>query len=207
MTAYALPDLPYPYDALEPHIDARTMEIHHTKHHQSYVNKLNATIEAYEDLTTFDSVHELLNNFGKVPHALKTAVRNHGGGHSNHSIFWTIMGPSAGGEPSGDIASAIDDDFGSFEQFRYKLTDQATNLFGSGWAWLTLNKTGHLEVIQCSNQDSPYIEGSVPILGIDVWEHAYYLKHQNNRPMYIEAWWNAVDWNAVDARYRAARSS
>jgi len=201
--AYSLPDLPYDYSALEPHIDAKTMEIHHTKHHQTYVDKLNAAIEGNDSLQ-YDHVDELLKNFDSVPEDVKTPVRNHGGGHSNHTLFWTIMGPDAGGEPSGEIASAIDDAFGSFKEFRDKFNTAATNHFGSGWAWLVLD-AGKADVISLPNQDSPLMQGKVPLLGLDVWEHAYYLKYQNKRPDYIEAWWNVVNWDAVNERLTAAR--
>lgn len=202
MAAYSLPDVPYDYSALEPHIDARTMDIHHTKHHQTYVDKLNAAIEGHDDLA-FDSVHDLMKGFDRVPEDIKTPVRNHGGGHSNHSIFWTIIGPGGGGDPTGDIADAIDTTFGSFKEFQDLFNDKATTLFGSGWAWLA-SKGGNLEVIQCANQDSPYISGYEPILGIDVWEHAYYLKYQNKRPDYISAWWNTVNWDEVNNRLKQA---
>jgi Fe-Mn family superoxide dismutase len=195
---YQLPDLPYDYSALEPHIDARTMEIHHTKHHKTYVDKLNAAIEGHSDLE-YDNVDDLLKNFDKVPEDIKGAVRNHGGGHSNHSLFWTIMGPDGGGEPSGNVASAIDDAFGSFKEFRDKFNTAATNHFGSGWAWL-VSDGGKLDVISLPNQDSPLITGKTPILGLDVWEHAYYLKYQNKRPDYIEAWWNTINWSGVEQR-------
>jgi Fe-Mn family superoxide dismutase len=195
---YQLPDLPYDYSALEPHIDARTMEIHHTKHHKTYVDKLNAAIEGHSDLE-YDNVDDLLKNFDKVPEDIKGAVRNHGGGHSNHSLFWTIMGPDGGGEPSGNVASAIDESFGSFKEFRDKFNAAATNHFGSGWAWL-VSDGGKLDVISLPNQDSPLITGKTPILGLDVWEHAYYLKYQNKRPDYIEAWWNTINWSGVGQR-------
>ncbi len=201
--AYPLPDLPYDYSALEPHIDAKTMEIHHTKHHQTYVDKLNAAIEGKDNLQ-YDHVDELLKNFDAVPEDVKTPVRNHGGGHSNHTLFWSIMGPDAGGDPSGDVASAIDDAFGSFKEFRDKFNTAATNHFGSGWAWLVLD-AGRLDVISLPNQDSPLMQGKVPILGLDVWEHAYYLKYQNKRPDYIEAWWNVVNWDAVNQRLTSAK--
>lgn len=201
--AYSLPDLPYDYSALEPHIDARTMEIHHTKHHQTYVDKLNAAIEGKDGLQ-YDNVDDLLKNFDSVPEDVKTPVRNHGGGHSNHTLFWSIMGPDGGGEPSGDVASAIDDAFGSFKEFREKFNTAATNHFGSGWAWL-VQDAGKVDVISLPNQDSPLIQGKVPLLGLDVWEHAYYLKYQNKRPDYIEAWWNVVNWDAVNQRLTAAR--
>jgi superoxide dismutase, Fe-Mn family len=195
---YQLPDLPYDYSALEPHIDARTMEIHHTKHHKTYVDKLNAAIEGHSDLE-YDNVDDLLKNFDKVPEDIKGPVRNHGGGHSNHSLFWTVMGPDGGGEPSGNVASAIDDAFGSYKEFHDKFTTAATNHFGSGWAWLVLDG-GKLDVISLPNQDSPLITGKTPILGLDVWEHAYYLKYQNKRPDYIEAWWNTINWSGVEQR-------
>jgi Fe-Mn family superoxide dismutase len=199
---YQLPDLPYDYSALEPHIDVRTMEIHHTKHHKTYVDKLNAAIEGHSDLE-YDNVDDLLKNFDKVPEDIKGPVRNHGGGHSNHSLFWTIMGPDSGGEPSGNVASAIDDAFGSFKEFRDKFNTAATNQFGSGWAWL-VSDGGKLDVISLPNQDSPFITGKTPILGLDVWEHAYYLKYQNKRPDYIEAWWNTVNWSGVEQRLNQA---
>ncbi|MEA2508487.1 MAG: superoxide dismutase, Fe-Mn family [Actinomycetota bacterium] len=195
---YQLPDLPYDYSALEPHIDARTMEIHHTKHHKTYVDKLNAAIDGHSDLE-YDNVDDLLKNFDKVPEDIKGAVRNHGGGHSNHSLFWTIMGPDGGGEPSGNVASAIDDAFGSFKEFRDKFGAAATNQFGSGWAWL-VSDGGKLDVNSLPNQDSPLMSGKTPILGLDVWEHAYYLKYQNKRPDYIEAWWNTINWSGVERR-------
>ncbi|MDP9233015.1 MAG: superoxide dismutase [Actinomycetota bacterium] len=195
---YQLPDLPYDYSALEPHIDARTMEIHHTKHHKTYVDKLNAAIEGHSDLE-YDNVDDLLKNFDKVPEDIKGPVRNHGGGHSNHSLFWTVMGPDGGGEPSGNVASAIDDAFGSYKEFQDKFTTAATNQFGSGWAWLVLDG-GKLDVISLPNQDSPLLTGKTPILGLDVWEHAYYLKYQNKRPDYIEAWWNTINWSGVEQR-------
>jgi superoxide dismutase, Fe-Mn family len=201
--AYSLPDLPYDYSALEPHIDARTMEIHHTKHHQTYVDKLNAAIEGRSDLQ-YDNVDDLLKNFDSVPEDVKTPVRNHGGGHSNHSLFWTIMAPDAGGEPTGDVAAAIDEAFGSFKEFQEKFNATATNHFGSGWAWLVLDG-GKLDVINLPNQDSPLMTGKTPVLGLDVWEHAYYLKYQNKRPDYIEAWWNVVNWDAVNQRLTQAR--
>ena len=198
---YSLPDLPYDYSALEPHIDAKTMEIHHTKHHQTYVDKLNAAIEGTGLDEKYPSVHDLVKNFGDVPEDKKKMVRNHGGGHSNHSIFWEVMAKDAGGDPTGDIADAINAGFGSFKEFREKFTGDATNHFGSGWAWLAL-KGGNLEVITCPNQDSPYMDGYTPLVGIDVWEHAYYLKYQNKRPDYIEAWWNTINWDEVNNRFK-----
>ena len=201
MATYSLPSLPYDYSALEPHIDAKTMEIHHTKHHQTYVDKLNAAVEGHEVPT---SVDELLRQFNGLPADIQGAVRNHGGGHSNHSLFWQIIGPDGGGEPTGDVASAIDDGFGSFKEFRDKFSAAATNQFGSGWAWLIVDGS-NLDVISLPNQDSPLMEGKTPILGLDVWEHAYYLKYQNKRPDYIEAWWNVINWSEVDNRFKAAR--
>jgi len=201
---YSLPDLPYDYSALEPHIDAQTMEIHHTKHHQTYVDKLNGAIEGSGLDEKYPNVDDLVKNISEIgdENTMKM-VRNHGGGHSNHSIFWTIMSSDGGGEPSGDIASALDDGFGSFKEFREKFTTTATNHFGSGWAWL-VSKGGKLDVIGCPNQDSPLMDGNFPILGIDVWEHAYYLKYQNKRPDYIEAWWNVINWSEVNNRFKSA---
>jgi Fe-Mn family superoxide dismutase len=201
---YKLPDLPYDYSALEPHIDAKTMEIHHSKHHQTYVDKLNAAIEGSGLDDKYPNVDDLLKNIGEVSdEATKKAVRNHGGGHSNHSIFWTLLNGDGGGEPSGGVADAINSGFGSFKEFQEKFTMAATNHFGSGWAWLISNG-GSLEVISLPNQDSPYMDGQVPLLGLDVWEHAYYLKYQNKRPDYIEAWWNVVDWSKVEERFKNA---
>ncbi len=203
MAKYTLPDLPYGYDALEPHIDAKTMEIHHTKHHQTYIDKLNAALEGHEDLTT-DNVDDLLRNFSKVPKDIQTPVRNHGGGHSNHSLFWTVLGPDGGGEPSGGLADAIKSGLGSFKEFQEKFNAAATNHFGSGWAWLVVDG-GKLDVISLPNQDSPLMDGKTPILGLDVWEHAYYLKYQNKRPEYIEAFWNVINWEEVGRRFDAAK--
>ena len=195
--------MPYAYDALEPHIDAKTMEIHHTKHHQTYVDKLNAALEG-QNTPEGESVEDLMRNFDKVPDDIKTAVRNHGGGHANHSLFWTIMGPGGGGDASGDVAAAINEAFGDFNAFKEKFNTAATNQFGSGWAWLVVDG-GKLDVIAKPNQDSPLMEGKTPILGIDVWEHAYYLKYQNKRPDYIAAWWNTVNWDEVNRRYNEAK--
>ena len=203
MGKYTLPDLPYDYSALEPHIDAKTMEIHHTKHHQTYIDKLNAALEGHDDLSS-QSVDDLLRNFDRVPDDIKGPVRNHGGGHSNHSLFWTIMGPGGGGEPSGAVASAIDEAFGSVKEFQDKFSAAATNHFGSGWAWLVVGN-GSLDVISLPNQDSPLMEGRTPILGLDVWEHAYYLTYQNKRPDYISAWWNTINWDEVNRRFEAAK--
>jgi Fe-Mn family superoxide dismutase len=199
---YELPDLPYSFDALEPHIDARTMEIHHDKHHAAYVSNLNKALEGHADLASKD-LADLLRGIDQVPEAIRTAVRNHGGGHANHSLFWTIMGADAGGSPSGDLADAINRDFGSFESFQEKLNGAAGARFGSGWGWLVVSDGG-LEVISTANQDSPYMDGKTPILGVDVWEHAYYLLYQNRRPDYLKAWWNVVNWSAVGENFKSA---
>jgi Fe-Mn family superoxide dismutase len=203
MGSYNLPDLPYDHSALEPHIDARTMEIHHGKHHKTYVDKLNAAIEGHDELN-MDSIDELMRNFNKVPSDIQGPVRNNGGGHANHSLFWTVMSPDGGGEPSGDLAGAIDSTFRSFDDFKTKFSDAGVTRFGSGWAWLVVDG-GKLSVTSTANQDSPLMEGKTPVLGLDVWEHAYYLKYQNVRPDYIKAWWNVVNWDEVAARYEAAR--
>jgi Fe-Mn family superoxide dismutase len=204
--AYELPKLPYAYDALEPHIDARTMEIHHSKHHQAYVTNLNNAIKGKADLEK-KSVEDLIRDLNSVPEDIRAAVRNNGGGHANHSFFWTIMGPNAGGEPKGKLADDIKSTFGGFDQFKEKLADAGVKRFGSGWAWLIKNGSGKLEIISTANQDSPLMgkgiagaEGT-PILGVDVWEHAYYLNYQNRRPDYIKAWWNVVNWDAVAKNY------
>ncbi|UCG89380.1 MAG: superoxide dismutase [Gemmatimonadota bacterium] len=202
MMAHELPPLPYGYDALEPHIDARTMEIHHSKHHQAYITKLNGALEGHADLQA-KAVTELLAEIDKVPEAIRTAVRNHGGGHANHTLFWQLMGPGGGGEPGGALADAIDSTFGGFAKFKQLFSDAAANRFGSGWAWLVA-KDGKFAVESSANQDSPLMEGKTPILGLDVWEHAYYLKYQNRRPDYIAAWWNVVDWDEVAKRLAAA---
>ncbi len=193
--AHELPALPYAHDALEPHIDARTMEIHHGKHHAAYVNNLNKALEGHAALET-RSLTELLANIGGVPEAIRGAVRNNGGGHFNHSLFWKIMKPGGGGKPSGALAEAIDSTFGSFDAFKDKLTTAAATRFGSGWGWLYV-KNGKLELGSTPNQDSPLMEGGRPILGVDVWEHAYYLRYQNRRPDYLAAWWNVVNWEQV----------
>ncbi len=200
---HTLPDLSYPFDALEPHIDAKTMEIHHDKHHAGYVKKLNAALEGHADLQG-KSVQDLLRGIQSVPEAIRTAVRNNGGGHANHSLFWTVMSPNGGGQPSGDLADAIGGAFGSFDSFKDKLSAAAGGVFGSGWGWLVVGDGGKLEVTARSNQDSPLMDGLTPILGVDVWEHAYYLKYQNRRPDYLAAWWNVVDWNAVAKRFADA---
>ncbi len=202
--AHELPALPYEYDALEPHIDARTMEIHHTKHHGGYVTKLNAALEGHADLEAKD-LAGLLADLDAVPETIRTAVRNNGGGHANHSLFWTIMDPDGGGEPAGELAQAITATFGSFAAFTEEFSGAAATRFGSGWAWLVVDAEGALKVYSTPNQDSPLMQGDTPILGLDVWEHAYYLHYQNRRPEYIEAFWNVVDWNRVAANYDAAR--
>jgi superoxide dismutase, Fe-Mn family len=200
--AYTLPDLPYDYSALEPHIDAQTMEIHHTKHHQKYIDTANEALSGTE--WADKPAEEVLQNLSSLPNDIKTKVRNNAGGHANHSLFWTVMGPDGGGEPSGAVADAISDAFGSFKQFQEKFTETGVGQFGSGWAWLVLDG-GKLDVIGLPNQDSPVIEGKTPIVGIDVWEHAYYLKYQNKRPDYIEAWWNTVNWDEVNRRFEGAK--
>ena len=206
--AYQLPSLPYAYDALQPHIDARTMEIHHTKHHQAYITKVNEAI-AGTDLES-KSVEDLIANLSAVPEAKRGVVRNNGGGHANHALFWTIMGPSAGGSPSGTLANEIDATFGSFDKFKELFAAAATTRFGSGWAWLYLSE-GKLAVGSTANQDSPLMGkevagiSGIPLLGLDVWEHAYYLNYQNRRPDYINAFWNVVNWNAVAERFAAAK--
>ncbi len=201
--AYSLPDLPYPHNALEPHIDARTMEIHHGKHHNAYIAKVNDAI-AGTDLEKM-SIEDLVANLDKVPEAKRTAVRNNGGGHANHTLFWTILSPKGGGSPSGDLASAIDAAFGSLDAMKEKFANAAATRFGSGWAWLVVTKGGKLEVTSTPNQDSPLMEGNTPVLGLDVWEHAYYLNYQNRRPDYIAAFWNVVNWDEVAKRYAAAK--
>jgi Fe-Mn family superoxide dismutase len=200
---HSLPDLSYAFDALEPHIDARTMEIHHGKHHAAYVANLNSALEGHPELQE-KSVEDLLRGFSQVPADIATAVRNHGGGHANHSLFWEIMGPGGGGTPTGELAAAIDRDCGGFDAFREQLTKAAMTQFGSGWGWLVL-KDGKLQIEARANQDSPLMDGSTPILGVDVWEHAYYLNYQNRRADYLGAWWNVVLWDAVAARFEAAR--
>ena len=201
--AFSLPQLPYEYDALKPHIDKETMNIHHTKHHNTYVTNLNAALEGQEDLAG-KSLEELLANIESVPENIRTAVRNNGGGHANHSLFWELLSPNGGGEPTGELAEAIAAKFGSFESFKEEFAKAATTRFGSGWAWLTV-KDGELELSSTANQDSPLMEGKTPILGLDVWEHAYYLNYQNRRPEYIASFWNVVNWDEVSKRYASAK--
>jgi len=201
---YQLPKLPYGYDALEPHIDARTMEIHYTKHHQTYINNVNAALEKYPALAE-KSVEDLIKDLNAIPEDIRTAVRNNGGGHANHSLFWTIMGPKAGGEPAGGLADAIKSAFGGFDGFKDQFAKAAAGRFGSGWAWLSVDGGGKLVLSSTPNQDSPLSEGMTPILGLDVWEHAYYLNYQNRRPDYIAAWWNVVNWEQVASNYARAK--
>jgi Fe-Mn family superoxide dismutase len=197
---FSLPPLPYPTDALEPHIDKMTMEIHHGKHHNAYVTNLNKALESAPNLAS-KTIEELLaNNCAIVPDNIKTAVRNNAGGHINHSMFWTIMGPK-GGQPSGALADAIKSTFGGFDQFKEKLNNAGVTRFGSGWAWLIRDSSGKLDIISTANQDSPVMEGKFPVMGVDVWEHAYYLKYQNRRPDYLGAWWNVVNWPAIEKRF------
>jgi Fe-Mn family superoxide dismutase len=200
--AFELPPLPYAKDALEPHIDAQTMEIHHDKHHNAYVTNLNKALEAFPDLQS-KSLEELLKSLDSIPESIRAAVRNNGGGHSNHTFFWQIMGPNAGGAPTGDLANAINAAFGSFDNFKTQFAAAGAGRFGSGWAWLIVAPDGTLSITSTPNQDTPISEGKTPILGVDVWEHAYYLKYQNRRPDYIAAWWNVVNWTEVARRYAA----
>ncbi len=201
--AFSLPDLPYPHDALEPHIDTKTMQIHHGKQHQGYTNKLNAALDGHDDLQG-KSIEDLLRNIDAVPEAIRTAVRNNGGGFANHSLFWTVMAPGGGGDPSDDLADAINDAFGSVDAFKTRFAAAAGTRFGSGWAWLVVDGDGNLKVYSTANQDSPTMQGDTPILGLDVWEHAYYLNYQNRRPDYVSAFWNVVNWDQVAANYNAA---
>lgn len=200
--AHTLPDLPYAHDALEPHVDARTMEIHHGKHHAAYVANLNKALEGHTNYQEME-LSQLLAHVDELPQDIRTAVRNNGGGHANHSLFWTVMSPNGGGSPSGALAGAIDSTFGSFDAFQQKFAAAAGGRFGSGWAWLALDGDKKLQVYSTANQDSPFMQGHIPVLGLDVWEHAYYLNYQNRRPDYVSAFWNVVDWNAVGARYDA----
>lgn len=203
MAKYELPALPYAANALEPHIDEQTMNIHHGRHHNTYVTNLNAALEGHDELST-KSIEDLISDLNAVPENIRTAVQNNGGGHANHSLFWQILSPNGGGEPTGELAEAINSKFGSFDQFKAAFADAATKRFGSGWAWLAVNN-GELEVTSTPNQDSPLMEGKTPILGLDVWEHAYYLNYQNRRPDYIAAFWNVVNWDEVAKLYSAAK--
>ena len=202
--AHELPALPYAHDALEPHVDTMTMQIHHGKHHAAYVTNLNKALESAADLAS-KSAEDLIKNLNAVPEGIRMAVRNNGGGHVNHSMFWQIIGPSAGGEPTGDLAAAINAAFGSFATFKEKFQAAGIGRFGSGWAWLVLDKDGKLAVSSTPNQDNPMMEGLTPVMGCDVWEHAYYLKYQNRRADYLAAWWNVVNWAEVAKRYAAAK--
>ncbi len=201
--AFQVPPLPYDYGALEPYIDEETMHLHHDKHHAAYVNNLNAAIEKHPELAG-KSAEDLIKDLNAVPEDIRTAVRNNGGGHVNHSMFWQIMGPNNGGEPTGPIADAIKQAFGDFETFKTQFNDAGAKRFGSGWAWLVSGPDGKLQITSTANQDNPMSEGSYPILGNDVWEHAYYLKYQNRRPDYLAAWWNVVNWDEVNKRYQQA---
>src|SRR5699024_3572049 len=203
MAKFELPNLPYEYDALEPTIDKETMNIHHTKHHNTYVTNLNGALEEHEDLQN-KSIEDLIAELYAVPDEIRTAVRNNGGGHANHGLFWTILSPNGGGEPTGELADKINAKFGSFEAFKEEFQKAAATRFGSGWAWLVVNN-GELEVTSTPNQDSPIMEGKTPILGLDVWEHAYYLNYQNRRPDYAQAFWNIVNWDEVTKLYEAAK--
>ncbi len=202
--AFELPALPYPNNALEPHIDEQTMMIHHDRHHNTYVTNLNNALESAPELQS-KSLEELISDLNSVPESIRTAVRNTGGGHHNHSLFWEVIGPDAGGAPTGELAAAIDSELGGFDKFKEDFAKAATTRFGSGWAWLVVDKDGKLAVTSTPNQDSPIMDGQTPLLGLDVWEHAYYLKYQNKRPDYIGAFWNVVNWDAVNARYTAAK--
>ena len=195
---HTLPQLPYDYSALEPHIDARTMEIHHTKHHQAYIDKLNGALDQHPELKE-KSLEDLLKNLDQIPEDIRTVVRNNGGGHLNHSMFWKMMAPNAGGAPTGEIAEKITSKFGTFDQFKETFVNAGITRFGSGWAWLSLDQNGELQIHSTANQDSPIMEGKKPLLGVDVWEHAYYLNYQNRRPDYLNAWWNVVNWNEVNS--------
>ena len=202
--AFEVPALPYDYNALEPYIDEQTMQLHHDKHHQAYVTNLNNAIQGQGQFESM-SVEDLVRNINSVPENIRTAVRNNGGGHANHSMFWAIMKPNGGGEPTGDLASAISSTFGSFDAFKTQFNDAGAKRFGSGWAWLVMDNGGKLSVISTANQDSPLMDGLHPIMGNDVWEHAYYLKYQNRRPEYLAAWWNVVNWDEIARRYQQAR--
>ena len=202
--AFELAPLPYATNALEPHIDTRTMEIHHGKHHQAYVTNLNKALENYPDLQS-KSLEELIQSLDSLPEAIRPAVRNNGGGHANHTLFWSLMGPGKGGEPTGELAAAINAAFGSFADFKTKFAAAGVGRFGSGWAWLVVDKGGALSITSTPNQDTPVMEKKTPVLGLDVWEHAYYLNYQNRRPDYIAAWWNVVNWDKVAELYAAGK--
>ena len=204
MPKFEVPPLPYPADALEPHIDARTMEIHHDRHHAAYVNNANGALEGHPELQA-KTVEDLLRNIQSVPESIRTTVRNNAGGHANHSLFWEVIGPGGGGAPSGALAQAIGAEWGSFDAFKEAFGKAAAGRFGSGWAWLVVDRNGKLAITSTANQDNPVMDGQTPILGLDVWEHAYYLKYQNRRPEYIAAFWNVVRWDQVAKRYAAAR--
>ena len=204
MSGHVLPDLPYAFDALEPAIDARTMEIHHDKHHAAYVNNLNAALKSRDDLAGL-SIEELLRSIDRVPDEIRTAVRNNGGGHANHTLFWTVLSPSGGSEaPEGELLTAIEGRFGEFDGFKDAFSKAAMGRFGSGWAWLVVTGAGGVDVYSTPNQDSPLMQGDTPILGLDVWEHAYYLHYQNRRADYVAAWWGVIDWDEVARRYAEA---
>ncbi|HZC79756.1 MAG TPA: superoxide dismutase [Ktedonobacterales bacterium] len=202
--AFELPPLPYDYSALEPYIDEQTMHLHHDKHHQAYVTNLNNALQGQSQFENLP-IEELIRRINEVPESIRTAVRNNGGGHLNHSMFWQIMKPNGGGEPTGPLASAITSTFGSFDNFKTQFNDAGVKRFGSGWAWLVMDRAGALSVISTANQDSPLMDGMLPIMGNDVWEHAYYLKYQNRRPDYLAAWWNVVNWDEIARRYQQAR--
>jgi len=202
--AYELPPLPYPSKALEPHIDAKTMEIHHDKHHQAYITNANKALEGHPDLAA-KPVDELLADLNKIPESVRTVLRNNAGGHSNHTFFWKIMGPNAGGTPKGKLAEAINSTFGGVDQFKEELQKAAIGRFGSGWAWLVVNKEGKLQITSTANQDTPISDGLKPVIGVDVWEHSYYLLYQNRRPDYLKAWWNVVNWDQAEKNFEAAK--
>ena len=204
--AYEVPPLPYDYSALEPYIDTQTMQLHHDKHHGAYVTNLNAALQNNSEFAALP-IDELVRRLNEVPENIRTAVRNNGGGHANHSMFWQIMTPNGGGEPGGELGSAIQQAFGSFDAFKAALNDAGVKRFGSGWTWLVLDRSGKLQVMSTANQDSPLTEGLYPVMGNDVWEHAYYLKYQNRRPEYLNAWWNVVNWDAIAKRYTQGRSN
>jgi Fe-Mn family superoxide dismutase len=202
--AFELPPLPYDYNALEPHIDAQTMQLHHDKHHQAYVTNLNNALEGQSQLASLP-IEELMRRINEVPENVRTAVQNNGGGHVNHSMYWQIMKPNGGGQPAGPLADAINQAFGSFDNFKTQFNDAGTKRFGSGWAWLVLNQGGQLQVTSTANQDSPFMQGLFPVMGNDVWEHAYYLKYQNRRPEYLAAWWNTLNWDEIGKRFERGK--